>query len=78
MQDREPPDFLPDGLTNRFHGIPADARQMGIDRYTEEGAMIAMASSLDGTKRSHRVVAWVILSSFAAPLIAMVIDRLPW
>ena len=58
-----PEDFLgPDG-------VPLDARLMGFDRNTEEGAMIALAGSLDPRKLSHRVVAWVLLLAFAVPLL---------
>ena len=51
------------------NGIPLDARRMGFDRNTEEGALMALAGSLDPRKRSHRVVAWVLLVAFAAPLV---------
>lgn len=50
------------------NGIPADARLMGFDRNTEEGALIALAGSLDPAKLSHKVVAWVLLAAFALPL----------
>lgn len=57
-----PEDFLgPDG-------IPVDARMLGFDRNTEEGALIALAGSLDPAKLSHRLVAWVLLVAFAVPL----------
>ncbi|MGH3472164.1 MAG: hypothetical protein ACRDPG_09005 [Nocardioidaceae bacterium] len=55
------------GLANR--GIPPDARQMGLDRNTEEGAMVALAGSLNPAKLSHRVVAWAILAGFVLPLV---------
>jgi len=51
------------------NGIPFDARRMGFDRNTEEGAMIALAGSLDPRKPTHRVVAWVLLLAFAVPLL---------
>ena len=51
------------------NGLPLDARRMGFDRNTEEGAMIALAGSLDPRKLSHRVVAWVLLVAFAVPLL---------
>ncbi len=57
-----PEDFLgPDGL-------PRDARRMGFDRNTEEGALVALAGSLDPAKPTHRIVAWVLLVAFALPL----------
>jgi hypothetical protein len=49
-------------------GIPGDARRMGLDRNTEEGALIALAGSLDPAKLSHKIVAWVLLVAFAVPL----------
>lgn len=51
------------------NGIPTDARRMGLDRNTEEGALIALAGSLDPGKLSHKVVAWVLLVAFAVPLL---------
>lgn len=49
-------------------GIPLDARLMGFDRNTEEGALIALAGSLNPGKLSHKLVAWVLLLAFAVPL----------
>ncbi len=58
-----PEDFLgPDGL-------PRDARRMGFDRNTEEGALIALAGSLDPRRPFHRIVAWVLLVAFATPVL---------
>jgi hypothetical protein len=51
----EPEDFLP---RNPF---PLDAQRMGIDRWSDDAGMIAIASSLDSRKRSHKIVAWVML-----------------
>ena len=48
-------------------GIPVDARRMGLDRNTQEGAMIALAGSLKSSKRSHKIVAWLLLLVFAVP-----------
>jgi len=50
-------------------GVPADALKMGFDRNTEEGALIAMAGSLNPAKPTHKVVAWVLLVAFAMPLL---------
>jgi hypothetical protein len=58
-----PEDFLgPDGL-------PREARRMGLDRNTQEGALLALAGSLDPAKLSHRIVAWVLLAAFTVPLL---------
>ncbi|NUR07368.1 MAG: hypothetical protein HOQ22_01445 [Nocardioidaceae bacterium] len=51
----EPEDFLP---PNPF---PLDAQRMGIDRWSDNAGMIAVASSLDPAKRWHKVVAWLML-----------------
>ena len=51
----EPEDFLPG---NPF---PLDAQRMGIDRWSDDAGMIAIASSLDSRKLSHKIVAWVML-----------------
>jgi hypothetical protein len=55
--------------THAQHGVPDDARAMGLDRNTEEGAMVAMAGSLNSAKLSHRVVAWAVLVSLIGPLL---------
>ena len=34
---------------------------MGIDRWSDNAGMIAVASSLDSRKLSHKIVAWVML-----------------
>lgn len=49
------------------YGIPDDARQLGLDRNTVEGSLVAMAGSLDGAKLKHKVVAWVLLVAFVGP-----------
>ncbi|MFL6109086.1 MAG: hypothetical protein ACJ72D_29485 [Marmoricola sp.] len=52
----QPEDFLPH---DRF---PSDARRMGFDRYSGgEAAILAFASNLDSSKRSHRLFASVLL-----------------
>ncbi len=43
---------------------------MGIDRWSDNAGMIAVASSLDSRKLSHRIVAWVMLVAIAAWLVA--------
>ena len=51
----EPEDFL---ARNPF---PPDAQRLGIDRWSDDAGMIAIASSLDSRKLSHKIVAWVML-----------------
>ena len=41
--------------------FPADAQRMGIDRWSDDAGMIALAASLDSRKLSHKIVAWLML-----------------
>jgi hypothetical protein len=59
----EPEDFL---ARNPF---PLDAQRMGIDRWSDDAGMIAIAASLDSRKRSHKVVAWVMLLALTSWLL---------
>jgi hypothetical protein len=56
--------------------IPGDARHLGLDRNTEEGALVALAGSLDPAKLSHRIVAWVLLFVFTAPLLLALLQEI--
>jgi hypothetical protein len=60
-----------------MHGIPDDARLMGLDRNTEEGAMVALAGSLNPKKLSHRVVAWLVLAGLVSPLLSTAFSLVP-
>jgi hypothetical protein len=59
-----PPDALAD---ERPDPRPEEARRMGLSRHTEEGAVLYFASSLDRGKPGHRMIAWILLITFAAP-----------
>ena len=59
-----PPDALAD---ERPDTRPEEARRMGLSRHTEEGAVLQFASSLDGDKPGHKMMAWILLVTFAAP-----------
>jgi hypothetical protein len=48
---------------------PEEARRMGLSRHTEEGAVLYFASNLDRGKPGHRMIAWVLLITFAAPAV---------
>ncbi len=52
-------------------GVPhpgnPDARRRGLDRSTEEGALVAFSGALRPQDRLHRVVAWVLLAAFGLP-----------
>lgn len=65
-----PEPISPEDFVTIHRGIPPDARRMGLDRNSEEGAMVALAGSLDPTKLSHKVVAWLLLSAFLLPSVA--------
>jgi len=56
--------------------LPADARRMGLNRLVPDGALLELAGSLDGSKRSHRVVAWVLLVVMVAPVLLTVANIL--
>jgi hypothetical protein len=58
-----PEDFLP---ANPF---PLDAQRMGIDRWSDDAGMIAIAASLDPAKLSHKIVAWLMLVAVLVPLV---------
>jgi hypothetical protein len=49
--------------------IPADARRLGLDRNTEEGALLALAGALNPRKLSHRLMAWLLIVAFVAPVL---------
>lgn len=58
-----PEDFLP------ANPYPPDARRMGIDRWSDDAAIIALAASLNPAKRSHKFAAWLMLFAIALPLL---------
>ena len=63
-----PPDALAD---ERPDPRPEEARRMGLSRHTEEGAVLSFASALDRGKPRHRMIAWILLVTFAAPAFYM-------
>jgi hypothetical protein len=58
-----PEDFLP------ADPFPLDARRMGIDRWSDDAGMIAVAASLNPAKPSHRVFAWLMLLAVTVPFV---------
>ena len=50
-----------------------DARRIGLDRNTEEGALIAFSGSLRPDKPAHRIVAWVLLAAFGLPALLLML-----
>lgn len=46
---------------------PVEARQMGLSRHTQEGALIEFASQLSATKPTHRFIAFLMLIAFVGP-----------
>jgi hypothetical protein len=65
----EPPELITPEDFLAPNPFPVDARRMGFDRYSDEGAMIALAASLDPAKITHRIVAWVMLIAVMTPLV---------
>ena len=62
--------------------LPFVDQQLGLTRNTEEGALLEFAASLNSSKRSHVVIAWVLLVSFALPPLLVALSLLhrasPW
>lgn len=52
-------------------GVPLspEQRKLGLDRNTEEGALLAFAGSLRANNPRHRVVASVLLFAFGLPVV---------
>jgi hypothetical protein len=63
MELIRPEDFLP---ANPF---PLDAQRMGIDRWSDDAGMIAIAASLNPAKLSHKIVAWLMLLAVLVPFV---------
>ncbi|MGD9959658.1 hypothetical protein [Nocardioides sp.] len=78
MEDRDDVDDVPElhAHVHAMQGIPDDARMLGLDRNTTEGALIGMAGSLSGSKLSHRIVAWALLLVFLGPLVIGLLNNL--
>ncbi len=62
-------EFDPAIFHRHVQAMPRDAERMGLDRNTEEGALIAMAGSLNSGKASHRIVAWLLVASLVLPVL---------
>jgi hypothetical protein len=69
LHDEEPEWFPTGARLHNMQGIPDDARSMGLDRNVTEGAWLAFAGSLNATKPSHRLVAWLMLAALVLPLL---------
>ena len=72
----EPDPLEPQLVRSTVHGIPADARRMGLDRNTEQGALLALTGSLDPTKRGHKAVAWLMLVAVVGPGVFVLLSTL--
>lgn len=53
--------------------LPDHARRIGLTHHTQEGALLDFAHHLDGSRRYHRVVAWVLLVAFGFPVFVYVV-----
>jgi hypothetical protein len=56
--------------------LPFQDEQLGLTRNTEEGALLEFAASLDSSKKSHIVIAWVLLVAFALPPVLVALSLL--
>jgi hypothetical protein len=65
--DDSPPVWFPGGH------LPPHARGMGLTQHVPEGALLDFAGSLDGSKRRHRITAWVLLVVFGLPVLFAVL-----
>lgn len=75
--DDDEDDLEPAMYLHSMQGMPPDARLMGLDRNVPEGAWLSFAGSLNATKSSHRLVAWLLLVVFIFPLLLEVKSALP-
>jgi hypothetical protein len=62
-------------------GVPhpygsTDARRLGLDRNTEEGALLAFTGSLRPDRPLHRVGAWILLVAFGLPSLFLLLRDL--
>jgi len=56
------------------HGFETRPRhRTGLDRNTEEGALISFSAALRPDNPAHRVVAWVLLVAFGLPVLALLL-----
>jgi len=53
--------------------VSQDARRLGLDRNTEEGALISFSGALRPDNPVHRVVAWVLLAAFGFPAVLLLL-----
>ncbi len=53
-------------------GSHRDAARVGLDRNTEEGALVAFSGALRPGNPWHRLVAWLLLVSFGLPAVLAV------
>ncbi len=72
----DPADLDPVAGFTQHTAMPADAQLMGLDRNTEEGALVAMSASLRPTRLSHRILAWLLLLSFAVPYLVSMLQEI--
>ena len=74
MQEHDEPDdaglelIEPEDLLAR-NPFPPDAQRLGIDRWSDDAGIIAIAASLDSTKLSHKIIAWVMLLAVTSWLV---------
>jgi len=70
--DHGPDDDTPPAWFPGEH-LPGDARRMGLTAAVPDGALLDFAGALDGSKRLHRITAWVLLVVFGLPVVFAVL-----
>lgn len=53
--------------------VSPDARRLGLDRNTEEGALLSFSGALRPDNPVHRAVAWVLLAAFGLPALLLML-----
>ncbi len=74
MHERDEPEYtLPELIEPEvflaLYPFPTDAQRMGVDRWSDDAGMIALAASLDSRKLSHKIFAWLMLLAMASWLL---------
>jgi hypothetical protein len=67
-EDTRPELIAPEDFLAR-NPFPTDAQRMGVDRWSDDAGMIALAASLDSRKLSHKIFAWLMLLAMASWLL---------
>ena len=70
MEEYDEPELITPEDLLAPNPFPPDARRLGFDRWSDDGAMIALAASLNPSKLTHRIVAWLMLLAVMTPVVS--------